>query len=156
MANLVCLIVIGIAGQFCYGPATLIGECVEMNYDQYLCEEEATAIRLRLSAYDPAWCQEIPTNCDGDTALGSGLPYEPYYDIAAACPADWYFHTITVDGVGSWECLDTGSALKPTFRNGEWLIIVEPLHEFPGDPRDGNNWPVWALQNYEGWSVAKP
>ena len=110
----------------------------------------------RICAYDPAWCRDIPTNCDEDTDLGSGLPYEDYYDIAAACPVDWYFHVVTVEGVGSWECLDTGSALRPTYRNGEWLLIVEPLYAFAGDPRNGEMWPGWALQNYAVWSVTAP
>ena len=46
MGNLVCLIVAGIVGQFCYGPATLVGECVEMNHGQYVCVAQPTDLRL--------------------------------------------------------------------------------------------------------------
>lgn len=150
----VCLIVLGIAGQFCYAPAELIGECVEMNHSQYLCIAPHDALSIRLSAYDPSWCDVYPTNCyEGNTSLATGLHYADYYGIAAACPIEWLHKTVTVDGVLSRVCLDTGGAIEPTYRNGEWFIVIDVLYHFEDDPKHGESWPWWALQNYELWSV---
>ncbi len=148
-----CLLVIGIVGQFCYSDANPIGECVEMNHNQHICVVAPEELSIRLSAYDPAWCEQIPTNCDGDTFLATGAPYEPYYLIGAACPLEWLNRTVTIAGMGSWLCVDTGGAIRPTFRGGEWFIPIDVLYPFAGDPRLGENWPIGFLLNYSEWSV---
>lgn len=149
---LVCVSVFGMDGQYCQEDAALIGHCIEMNYDQHMCYAPETDFRIRLSAYDPAWCSTYPTNClNGDTRLGTGLPHEDWYGVAAACPIGWVNSTVAVDGVGEWTCLDSGGGIKPKWWDGEWIIVVDILHQFESDPALGSSWPWWSLQNYEEW-----
>lgn len=90
MVSSVCLIVLGIVGQWCYGPAEPIGECVEMNYNQHLCTLAAADLPLFISIYDYAICDDYPINCAGDGSyFANGTPTGPeWYEIAAACPFD--------------------------------------------------------------------
>lgn len=160
MMSTVCLIVLGIAGQFCHSPATLIGECTAMNHEQYLCVVAEAELPLFLSIYDPAICDTHPTNCDGDPDFGTGIPFaDEWYEVAAACPVDWVWQTITVPGIGEWHCIDTGGRIHPQFRE-VWNFSAEPVLEWQWVivldvcyPHHEAGWPWWALQSYSEWSI---
>jgi hypothetical protein len=160
MMPLVCLVVIGMSGQYCASPAYLVGECTEMNHEQYLCVADESELPLFLSIYDPAICEEHPINCDGDTAFGTGIPFgEEWYNVAAACPLDWVGSQVSVGGIGDYHCMDTGGRIHPqfrpvwTFEPGKaekvwmWVIVVDVCY-----PHHRDGWPVWSLQHYDEWS----
>lgn len=163
MVTSVCLIVIGIVGQWCYGPATPIGECVEMNYDQHLCVVEAEHLPIFASIYDYAICDEYPINCFGDgSAFANGIATGPeWYEVAAACPFDWVGSYVTIPEIYDHPlyCTDTGGRVHPQFRlvnifspDGVrsvwmWVIIIDILY-----PYHLHGWPPYALQVYPQWT----
>jgi len=163
MVTSVCLIVIGIVGQFCHAPAALIGDCVDMNYENYLCVADAPELRMFVSVYDYALCDEHPINCYGDGSyFANGIPTGPeWYEIAAACPHSWVGSYISLPDVYDHllYCVDTGGRITPTFRevwvfddSGRaekvwmWVIMLDILY-----PHHLYGWPGYALQAYSDW-----
>jgi hypothetical protein len=164
MVTSVCLTVLGIIGQFCYGPASPIGECVEMNYSQYACTVEADELPLFVSVYDYAICDEHPINCfNGGTHFANGIPTGPeWYEVAAACPHAWVGSYLSVPAVYDYPlyCVDTGGRIHPMFRevwvfdrvSGQaekvwmWVIMLDILY-----PYHLYGWPGYALQAYSDW-----
>ena len=162
MMTSVCLIVLGIVGQFCYGPAAPIGECVEMGYDQHLCTVDAAALPLFVSIYDYAICEEHPINCYGDgSTFANGIPTGPeWYEVAAACPLDWVGSYLSIPAIydHALYCVDVGGRVHPQFREvwvfvGDgaelvwmWVIVVDVLYAY-----HLYGWPWYALQAYWGW-----
>lgn len=160
MLETVCLVVVGIVGQFCYSPALPVGECTEMGYGQVMCVVEEYELPLFLSVYDPALCAAAPINCDGDADFGTGIPFgEEWYEVGVACPVDWVWSVVTVPGIGEWRCIDTGGRIEPHFREvwlfepGDvrkvwmWVVVVDVVY-----PQGVEGWPWWALQVYSDWS----
>lgn len=157
----VCLLVLGL-GQFCYGPAYPIGECVEMNYDQHYCTVEAAALPLFVSIYDYAICEEHPINCFGDgSRFANGIATGPeWYEVAAACPFAWVGSRLSIPNIYAHDiyCVDTGGRIHPQFRevwvfdNGYaelvwmWVIVIDILY-----PHHLYGWPWYALQVYHDW-----
>jgi len=167
MVASVCLIVLGIVGQFCYSPAYPIGECTEMNHDQHLCTVEANALPLFVSVYDYAICDTHPINCFGDgSRFANGVATGPeWYEIAAACPAGWTGSTLAIPAVFDYDlrCMDRGGRVHPQFRqvwtfepgNAQlvwlWVIVVDVLY-----PHHLYGWPEYALQVYPDWQRTEP
>lgn len=148
----VCLIVIGISGLFCY-DAEPVGTCLRTPNGR-LCIAHETDLPLFLSVYDPAICNEHPTNClDPATAWQSatGMMTPDDYRRVAACPVDWLWRKIEVAGM-SLECRDTGGRIHPMYRefwNGTWgwVIVIDVLFE-----HHLYGWPEWSLQAWEVWN----
>ncbi len=159
----VCLVVLGIVGQWCYSGTEniLVGECTEMGADSYLCVAQAESLPVFLSYYDPAICDEHPTNCfgDGSRFANGELVTEERYGDTAACPVDWVGETIAVPDVGDFVCRDTGGRIHPMYRevwvsgeNGmslewQWVIVLDILWHHQPD-----NYPWWAYQTH-AWQM---
>ena len=63
----------------------------------------------------------------------SGLAWEEFYGFTAACPVEWGFGTwVEVPEVGTFICLDTGSAV--TCDPADGVCVVDVLG--PGGPWD--------------------
>ena len=103
---------------------------------------------LFLSWYDPELCKPenggVMINCDSDpTRMAGGTAVTAdMYGYAAACPAEWFDRVIMIPGVGERRCLDTGGAIKVTYRrtytsNGfvwGWCVYVDILHQHETPP----------------------
>lgn len=80
--------------------------------------------RVRLSNYDPnkggSNCWDFSDKfqwCMSD--MRSGLPWESFYGLAAACPFDWPYGTwVEIPGVGSFICLDRGGSIICDYESG--------------------------------------
>jgi hypothetical protein len=75
---------------------------------------------LFLSWYDPALCLNggNPINCDADPSVMAGgtAVTDDMYGYAAACIPEWFDRTLTIPGIGTRHCLDTGGDVKIAFR----------------------------------------
>lgn len=131
-----------------------------MGYGQMLCVAEENELPLFLSVYDPALCDTVPTNCDGDPDFGTGILFdEVWYEAGVACPIDWVWSVVHVPGIGEWRCIDTGGRIEPQFREvwvfepgnvhkeWKWVITVDVVY-----PHHREGWPWWSLQSYSDWS----
>lgn len=130
---------------YCYPPAPPIEE-----------------MPIWASYYDPALCYDENgrvienINCDDSPdILATSVPTADYYGIAAACYEDWIGMTLVVYGIGERPCLDTGGAIKPTYRmvyDPErgfvtiWVIVVDFLehHNAP---------PTWQYGLFYDWEL---
>jgi len=119
-------------------------------------------IPIWASIYDPELCYDedgqviANINCDGNpTMMATSLPVADYYGVAAACPSEWMGRTLVVEGIGERPCLDTGGAIRPTYRivydpmQGfveMWVIIVDFLEHYDAPPD-------WQYELFEVWSL---
>lgn len=131
MTELICLIVFGISGIFCYDMPTDYnppGTCINN-----ICYVVPTDLQARASWYDPALYNpetgEGRINCvDPCDLLGNGAPVIEYYDKIVGCPFEYYNKLIQFgDGVGVYPCWDTGNAAIPTCRE---VFVPESGREF--------------------------
>ncbi|MCA9930206.1 MAG: hypothetical protein KC419_17105 [Anaerolineales bacterium] len=106
---------------------------------------------LWLSWYDPALCYDAagniienincdvnPANMAGGTAVTSEM-----YGYAGACLPQWFDRHLMITGVGERQCLDTGGAIVPTYREiyhpqrgfiTIWLIPFDALEHHARPP----------------------
>lgn len=168
----VCLFVVSLVGMWCEtGIQNItIGDCVELGRYEYICEAETSDMPAYLSAYDTAWCDQYPTNGYGDCShFANGTPVDPlWYGVAMACPYDLVPSKVVVptSGLGVMECIDTGGAIKPDYREVwivaadgsrelrfSWVIIFDVYHQFTCDPIHPECWPTFSLQAHEEWEI---
>ena len=110
-----CLIVVGIAGLFCYSAPTRyspeFGSCVDTG-EKRLCYLSEDALPLRASWYNP---ELGGINCQEPCGqLGDGGAVADGFGKTIACPPDWYGREIDFGWIGSRQCRDSGEAIKPT------------------------------------------
>ena len=98
-------------------------------------EDDITDMYARASYFDPLSCPESPVNCYEDTweYLGDGTESELAYGNFMACPIGLYSSVITFEKAGTWQCRDSGGAIKQGFGSvytskgwkESWYIIFD-------------------------------
>ena len=86
---------------------------------------------LIVTHYDPA---AAGVNCDADcSVLADNLPWS-YDDPIAACIMDWFYQWVTIDGLGTFHCRDTGGGIVREWDEdlGMWIIRIDILDPAPG------------------------
>ncbi len=169
----ICLTVISIIGQFCFGNAMPIGDCRDSVHPHVQeCVARADDLSIFVSTYDPTFCNpEIvgedyePTNCYGDPDYtGSGAYVPDWYNRGVSCPVGWNWRLLTIVGIGEFRCIDSGTGIKPGYKlvtrwmltdgvylpttQYEWTITVDILY-----PVYELGWPDYALRVYDNWSI---
>lgn len=131
--NIICLVVFGIAGAFCYDAPvgyTPPGNCEHVD-DTLTCYMEPEELEIRASWYNPeiGYDKEWDTNCMKPChVLGDGTEVSSGYGLYMACPAEWYNVEIFFKSLGiSRTCRDSGSAIVPTCRE---VFIPEKGREY--------------------------
>lgn len=130
----VCLVVLTIAGSWCYDNAPLIGDCVPAAVTGvYNCVARPQDFAVFVSAYDPVYClPEIvgsdyePTNCyDDPMYTGSGgyvpewysdKPCLPGGKCGISCPLGWNWKQVTIADIGTFRCIDSGDGIVPGYK----------------------------------------
>lgn len=111
------------------------------------CPPPITEMPVLVTWYDPALGG---INCDADcTTYADGTIVTPDdYGQVSACIPEWLGASITIDGIGTFACRDTGSAIVVNYNEyyRGWVIHVDVLHE---EPPDWN----YQLRNWQlNWS----
>ena len=98
------------------------------------CPPPITEMPVLVTWYDPALGG---INCDVDcTTYADGTLVTPDdYGQVSACIPEWLGASITIDGLGTFACRDTGSAIVVDYNEyyRGWVIHVDILHEEPPD-----------------------
>lgn len=159
MGETICLLVVGLSGMWCYPDAQPVGECRETWYGQSC---QVDDLPYFLSTYDPAQCQEHPTNCSDPSDPWHGavrrLSPADYGDVAA-CHPDMLFQTLTFPDIPlEVVCEDSGGdRIHPTYREvwvfndgpahmeWMWVNVIDILNDHAANP-----WPWWSLQTWDG------
>lgn len=121
----VCLFVFSVIGLYCYENAEPIGVCQKFP-NGMICFVDAEELPVRASWYDPFLetdSQEVADiQCmEPCHLLGDGTAVEDAYGWAVACPLGWHGRWITVQFAGTWQCRDSGGAIRPT-----WMEVFIP------------------------------
>lgn len=122
--------------------ASLDGSCADLDHYMRPAFEDLPAVA---TWYDPSLGG---INCDDDctrTADGS-MVSEELYGVAAACDRSLLGSIVAIDGLGTFECRDTGSAIRPTWspHHDRWVLYFDVmLHDDP-------SWNYWI---FEHWSI---
>lgn len=98
------------------------------------CPPPITQMPVLVTWYDPALGG---VNCDSDcTTYADGTLVTPDdYGQVSACIPEWLGASITIDGLGSFMCRDTGASIGVDYNvyYEGWVIYVDILHEEPPD-----------------------
>lgn len=116
--------------------------------EEYCLDCSTYDVQVRITHY---WPPDGEINCWDyneetgwcDSALFSGLRWENYINIAAACPLDWPLGTwVEIPGVGTYNCLDRGTMV--CFEGVCEVDILAPdLGIFDGNIYDARVYITW-------------
>jgi len=92
-------------------------------------EELVQTIKAKISWYWPPLggpnCSHF-VNGTCMSRMASGLPWQDYVNIAAACPSNWAFGTKFVVQGKEWTCLDRGGKILEEPDGTIWLDLLTP------------------------------
>lgn len=126
MITEICIAVVGMFGLFCNSSPEVypIGECTELHDTQLICIVSEDQLMIKSSYYNPELCKDSieNINCFYDESgnstgktLGDGTLTEEAFGWALACPKEWYGRVLEIEYAGTWQCRDSGTAIKPNF-----------------------------------------
>jgi hypothetical protein len=102
-----------------------------------------------VSVYDPALGG---INCDSSCDTIATGQLEPWmYGGIAACDLRLLRATITIPGIGSYRCLDTGGAigLRWSAAYQRYVVVFDVLYDLVGQEA-----PAWTYSLVSGWSIS--
>jgi len=99
-------------------------------------------------AYDPGLGG---VNCDGDcSTIATGPLTQDMYGTVAACHQDLLGQTVNLPGIGSFECLDTGTAVRVHWNEHfqQMVLYFDVMKDLRNEDR-----PQWAGTLVTDWSL---
>lgn len=107
-----------------------------------VCVPPVEELPVLVTYYDPLTCItpdgtiEVNINCDSDpTRFADGTAVSSAnYGNTAACIPEWLGREITLEGVGTVTCRDTGGSIAVVYNDyyGRWVIHVDMM--LPEEP----------------------
>ena len=101
-----------------------------------------------IMAYDPALGG---TNCDGDcSTIATGPLTQDMYGTVAACHQDLLGRSITLPSIGTFDCLDTGGAIRVAYNEyfEREVLYFDVMYDLVNNDR-----PRWAGMLLEDWEL---